>query len=160
MKDLLACHYCFDKAFDKFYDMYTATWYVISIFHIVVFCLLDASSVLEQNFAYSSWKWSCLFFFSFLINIMPFFWIGKGKKGWCTYLGGLVVVVVMDAWTVTMRENQCDVQDLFEDDNNLYSYCYEAFQIYMHGYFGLCTEKRDCCLDFVISLWSLNSTEW
>lgn len=24
--DLLACHYCFDKAFDKFYDMYTATW--------------------------------------------------------------------------------------------------------------------------------------
>ncbi|XP_068635649.1 uncharacterized protein [Aristolochia californica] len=26
MKDLLACHYCFNKAFDKFYDMYTATW--------------------------------------------------------------------------------------------------------------------------------------
>ncbi|KAJ4833728.1 hypothetical protein Tsubulata_036337 [Turnera subulata] len=26
IKDLLACHYCFDKAFDKFYDMYTATW--------------------------------------------------------------------------------------------------------------------------------------
>ncbi|KAM7252117.1 hypothetical protein ACFE04_024000 [Oxalis oulophora] len=22
----LACHYCFDKAFEKFYDMYTATW--------------------------------------------------------------------------------------------------------------------------------------
>ncbi|KAL8112338.1 hypothetical protein AgCh_019872 [Apium graveolens] len=26
IKDLLACHYCFNKAFDKFYDMYTATW--------------------------------------------------------------------------------------------------------------------------------------
>ncbi|KAJ9706891.1 hypothetical protein PVL29_002048 [Vitis rotundifolia] len=26
LKDLLVCHYCFDKAFDKFYDMYTATW--------------------------------------------------------------------------------------------------------------------------------------
>ncbi|GFP81774.1 dead-box ATP-dependent RNA helicase 41 [Phtheirospermum japonicum] len=26
IEDLLACHYCFDKAFDKFYDMYTATW--------------------------------------------------------------------------------------------------------------------------------------
>ncbi|KAG6430784.1 hypothetical protein SASPL_108857 [Salvia splendens] len=25
IKDLLACHYCFDKAFDKFYDMYSAT---------------------------------------------------------------------------------------------------------------------------------------
>ncbi|KAF3448351.1 hypothetical protein FNV43_RR09064 [Rhamnella rubrinervis] len=26
IKDLLACQYCFDKAFDRFYDMYTATW--------------------------------------------------------------------------------------------------------------------------------------
>ncbi|KAJ4826793.1 hypothetical protein Tsubulata_036569 [Turnera subulata] len=26
IKDLLACDYCFDKAFDMFYDMYTATW--------------------------------------------------------------------------------------------------------------------------------------
>ncbi|PIN12228.1 RNA helicase [Handroanthus impetiginosus] len=26
IQDLLACHYCFNKAFDKFYDMYTATW--------------------------------------------------------------------------------------------------------------------------------------
>ncbi|KAJ7944750.1 DEAD-box ATP-dependent RNA helicase 41 [Quillaja saponaria] len=26
IKDLLICHYCFDKAFEKFYDMYTATW--------------------------------------------------------------------------------------------------------------------------------------
>ncbi|XP_004245760.1 uncharacterized protein [Solanum lycopersicum] len=26
IKNLLACHYCFDKAFDKFYDMYSATW--------------------------------------------------------------------------------------------------------------------------------------
>ncbi|RVW50544.1 hypothetical protein CK203_074491 [Vitis vinifera] len=26
LKDLLVCHYCLDKAFDKFYDMYTATW--------------------------------------------------------------------------------------------------------------------------------------
>ncbi|KAF5734410.1 P-loop containing nucleoside triphosphate hydrolases superfamily protein isoform 1 [Tripterygium wilfordii] len=28
INDLLACHYCFDKAFDKFYDMYTASWNV------------------------------------------------------------------------------------------------------------------------------------
>ncbi|XP_057518827.1 uncharacterized protein LOC130799669 [Amaranthus tricolor] len=28
IRDLLVCHYCFDKAFDKFYDMYTATWKV------------------------------------------------------------------------------------------------------------------------------------
>ncbi|OVA09807.1 zinc finger protein [Macleaya cordata] len=27
IKDLLVCHYCLDKAFDKFYDMYTATWF-------------------------------------------------------------------------------------------------------------------------------------
>ncbi|XP_061341092.1 uncharacterized protein LOC133287478 [Gastrolobium bilobum] len=26
IKDLLVCHFCFDKAFEKFYDMYTATW--------------------------------------------------------------------------------------------------------------------------------------
>ncbi|XP_061980171.1 uncharacterized protein LOC133700612 isoform X1 [Populus nigra] len=26
ISDLLVCHHCFDKAFDKFYDMYTATW--------------------------------------------------------------------------------------------------------------------------------------
>ncbi|XP_047341275.1 uncharacterized protein LOC124944968 [Impatiens glandulifera] len=26
IKTLLACHFCFDKAFEKFYDMYTATW--------------------------------------------------------------------------------------------------------------------------------------
>lgn len=26
MKDLLVCQHCFNKAFDKFYDMYTATW--------------------------------------------------------------------------------------------------------------------------------------
>ncbi|KAM1034437.1 hypothetical protein PS1_038111 [Malus domestica] len=26
IRDLLTCQYCFDKAFDKFYDMYTATW--------------------------------------------------------------------------------------------------------------------------------------
>lgn len=26
IRELLACQYCFDKAFDKFYDMYTATW--------------------------------------------------------------------------------------------------------------------------------------
>ncbi|KAE8055932.1 hypothetical protein FH972_012740 [Carpinus fangiana] len=26
VRDLLVCHHCFDKAFDKFYDMYTATW--------------------------------------------------------------------------------------------------------------------------------------
>ncbi|CAN1178638.1 DEAD-box ATP-dependent RNA helicase 41 [Linum perenne] len=27
MRDLLTCHYCFDKAFDKYYDMYTASWH-------------------------------------------------------------------------------------------------------------------------------------
>ncbi|KAI3839451.1 hypothetical protein MKW92_025108 [Papaver armeniacum] len=26
IKDLLVCHYCLDKAFEKFYDMYSATW--------------------------------------------------------------------------------------------------------------------------------------
>ncbi|KAI3952332.1 hypothetical protein MKX01_005199 [Papaver californicum] len=26
IKDLLVCHYCLDKSFDKFYDMYSATW--------------------------------------------------------------------------------------------------------------------------------------
>ncbi|CAL1375815.1 unnamed protein product [Linum trigynum] len=26
MRDLLVCQFCFDKAFDKFYDMYTASW--------------------------------------------------------------------------------------------------------------------------------------
>ncbi|XP_028785725.1 uncharacterized protein LOC114741633 [Neltuma alba] len=26
IKDLLVCHYCFSKAFEKFYDMYTAAW--------------------------------------------------------------------------------------------------------------------------------------
>ncbi|XP_057510206.1 uncharacterized protein LOC130792682 isoform X1 [Actinidia eriantha] len=26
INELLACHFCFDKAFEKFYDMYTATW--------------------------------------------------------------------------------------------------------------------------------------
>ncbi|KAM3687024.1 hypothetical protein ACB098_10G046200 [Castanea mollissima] len=26
IRDLLVCHYCLDKAFEKFYDMYTATW--------------------------------------------------------------------------------------------------------------------------------------
>ncbi|PON40637.1 zinc finger protein [Parasponia andersonii] len=26
INDLLVCHYCFDKAFEKFYDMYSATW--------------------------------------------------------------------------------------------------------------------------------------
>ncbi|XP_050263740.1 uncharacterized protein LOC126707994 [Quercus robur] len=26
IRDLLVCHYCLDKAFDKFYDMYSATW--------------------------------------------------------------------------------------------------------------------------------------
>ncbi|KAJ6347615.1 hypothetical protein OIU76_004156 [Salix suchowensis] len=34
IRDLLVCHHCFDKAFDKFYDMYTATWYVF-VFGIV-----------------------------------------------------------------------------------------------------------------------------
>ncbi|KDP39858.1 hypothetical protein JCGZ_03389 [Jatropha curcas] len=26
IRDLMACHHCLDKAFDKFYDMHTATW--------------------------------------------------------------------------------------------------------------------------------------
>ncbi|KAK2994867.1 hypothetical protein RJ640_012830 [Escallonia rubra] len=33
IKDLLACHYCFNKAFDKFYDMYTATCSPLSSVH-------------------------------------------------------------------------------------------------------------------------------
>ncbi|KAM7261856.1 hypothetical protein ACFE04_020933 [Oxalis oulophora] len=31
IKNLLACHYCFDKAFEKFYDMYTATWNIAGL---------------------------------------------------------------------------------------------------------------------------------
>ncbi|KAM7273008.1 hypothetical protein ACFE04_027672 [Oxalis oulophora] len=31
IKNLLACHYCFDKAFEKFYDMYTATWKIAGL---------------------------------------------------------------------------------------------------------------------------------
>ncbi|KAJ6851116.1 DEAD-box ATP-dependent RNA helicase 41 isoform X2 [Iris pallida] len=31
IKDLLVCHYCLDKAFDKFYDMYTASWKMAGI---------------------------------------------------------------------------------------------------------------------------------
>ncbi|MFS8010170.1 hypothetical protein Hanom_Chr14g01293921 [Helianthus anomalus] len=40
IKDLLACHFCFDKAFDKFYDMYNATWKAagISIIAGSIFC--------------------------------------------------------------------------------------------------------------------------
>ncbi|KAI3708303.1 hypothetical protein L2E82_37470 [Cichorium intybus] len=29
IKDLLACHFCYDKAVDKFYDMYNASWYIV-----------------------------------------------------------------------------------------------------------------------------------
>lgn len=36
IRDLLACHYCFDKAFDKFYDMHTATWYVMDFSTTIV----------------------------------------------------------------------------------------------------------------------------
>ncbi|KAM7250935.1 hypothetical protein ACFE04_022818 [Oxalis oulophora] len=31
IKNLLACHYCFDKAFEKFYDMYTTTWKIAGL---------------------------------------------------------------------------------------------------------------------------------
>uniref|UniRef100_A0A6N2JZW8 Uncharacterized protein n=1 Tax=Salix viminalis TaxID=40686 RepID=A0A6N2JZW8_SALVM len=33
IRDLLVCHHCFDKAFDKFYDMYTATWIKFLLFY-------------------------------------------------------------------------------------------------------------------------------
>ncbi|KAJ8769049.1 hypothetical protein K2173_024045 [Erythroxylum novogranatense] len=39
IRDLLVCHYCFDKAFDKFYDMYTATWYWLTI--LIIFSWAD-----------------------------------------------------------------------------------------------------------------------
>lgn len=35
IRDLLVCHYCLDKAFEKFYDMYTATWYAIYIYESI-----------------------------------------------------------------------------------------------------------------------------
>ncbi|GER28041.1 DEAD-box ATP-dependent RNA helicase [Striga asiatica] len=46
IKDLLACHYCFDKAFDKFYDMYTATWHRINCSSAGV---EDSAYILKHN---------------------------------------------------------------------------------------------------------------
>lgn len=38
---VLVCHYCFDKAFDKFYDMYNATWYDMDMFRAVIIFIID-----------------------------------------------------------------------------------------------------------------------
>ncbi|KAI3501082.1 hypothetical protein L1887_28940 [Cichorium endivia] len=52
MKDLLACHFCFDKAFDKFYDMYNATWKVAGI------SIIAGSICCEDHFAWH--RMNCL----------------------------------------------------------------------------------------------------
>ncbi|KAI3713314.1 hypothetical protein L1987_71889 [Smallanthus sonchifolius] len=46
IKDLLACHFCFDKAFDKFYDMYNATWKAAGI------SIIASSICCEDHFAW------------------------------------------------------------------------------------------------------------
>jgi hypothetical protein len=63
ISDLLVCHHCFDKAFDKFYDMYTATWYV-SVFGTVSDSLLSMLTSSGPTF-FEGWKvpsyfsWTC-----------------------------------------------------------------------------------------------------
>ncbi|KAI7729807.1 hypothetical protein M8C21_024082, partial [Ambrosia artemisiifolia] len=52
IKDLLACHFCFDKAFDKFYDMYNATWKVAGI------SIIASSICCEDHFAWH--RMNCL----------------------------------------------------------------------------------------------------
>ncbi|XP_076907179.1 uncharacterized protein LOC143563547 isoform X2 [Bidens hawaiensis] len=52
IKDLLACHFCFDKAFDKFYDMYNATWKPAGI------AIISGSICCEDHFAWH--RMNCL----------------------------------------------------------------------------------------------------
>ncbi|WCJ25939.1 DEAD-box ATP-dependent RNA helicase 41 [Euphorbia peplus] len=52
IKDLLACHYCFDKAFDKFYDMYTATWKITGL------SIISGSVCCEDHFEWH--RFNCL----------------------------------------------------------------------------------------------------
>ncbi|KAK9052322.1 hypothetical protein SSX86_028951 [Deinandra increscens subsp. villosa] len=52
IKDLLACHFCFDKAFDKFYDMYSATWKAAGI------SIIANSICCEDHFAWH--RMNCL----------------------------------------------------------------------------------------------------
>ncbi|XP_023744741.1 uncharacterized protein LOC111892893 isoform X1 [Lactuca sativa] len=52
IKDLLACHFCFDKAFDKFYDMYNATWKAAGI------SIIAGSICCEDHFAWH--RMNCL----------------------------------------------------------------------------------------------------
>ncbi|KAF5755270.1 putative RNA helicase transcription factor interactor and regulator CCHC(Zn) family [Helianthus annuus] len=52
IKDLLACHFCFDKAFDKFYDMYNATWKAAGI------SIITGSVCCEDHFAWH--RMNCL----------------------------------------------------------------------------------------------------
>ncbi|XP_035549637.1 uncharacterized protein LOC108985328 isoform X1 [Juglans regia] len=46
IRDLLVCHYCFNKAFDKFYDMYTATWKGAGL------CIIWGSICCEDHFSW------------------------------------------------------------------------------------------------------------
>ncbi|KAJ9549831.1 hypothetical protein OSB04_022374 [Centaurea solstitialis] len=52
IKDLLACHFCFDKAFDKFYDMCTATWKAAGL------SIVAGSICCEDHFAWH--RMNCL----------------------------------------------------------------------------------------------------
>ncbi|GLT49185.1 hypothetical protein SLA2020_227620 [Shorea laevis] len=52
IKDLLVCHYCFDKAFDKFYDMFTATWKIAGL------SIIWGSICCEDHFAWH--RMNCL----------------------------------------------------------------------------------------------------
>ncbi|KVH95540.1 uncharacterized protein LOC112528792 isoform X2 [Cynara cardunculus var. scolymus] len=52
IKDLLACHFCFDKAFDKFYDMFGATWKAAGL------SIVAGSICCEDHFAWH--RMNCL----------------------------------------------------------------------------------------------------
>ncbi|XP_054808793.1 uncharacterized protein LOC129310923 isoform X2 [Prosopis cineraria] len=52
IKDLLVCHYCFSKAFEKFYDIYTATWKGAG------FAIISGSICCEDHFAWH--RMNCL----------------------------------------------------------------------------------------------------
>lgn len=52
IKDLLACHFCFDKAFDKFYDMCNATWKAAGL------SIVASSICCEDHFAWH--RMNCL----------------------------------------------------------------------------------------------------
>ncbi|KAK4365205.1 hypothetical protein RND71_016563 [Anisodus tanguticus] len=104
IKDLLACHYCFDKAFDKFYDMYSATWKAagLSIIYNSICC--------EDHFeckvpCFRNHELLCYLSSSSLIDV----WLGYGIVGKGTKL----------PWY--MEKPKDDDADEKSDDNNDYS---------------------------------------